>query len=317
MRKALIAAVALALAVGLAVSQRHRILVHALALEGPPPLRAPADEGADVRWFDDYFTIQALDAGTFAIGEPRYHQQSYAYLILGSERALLFDAGPGIRDIRPVAESLTALPITFIPSHFHYDHVGNRVTFARVAVVDLPYLRARAVGDRLALTFEEHLGAAEGIEAETLVVSEWLAPGAIVSLGERELRVLHTPGHTQESISLLDLASRQLFSGDFIYPGELFAFLPNSGLGDYQRGAERVLSAAPAATRIFGAHRVQPPGAPELAIADVSDLAATLRAINAGEVAGEGIYPVAYRVNSRVVLLAEPRWLQDWQPRER
>ncbi|GAC1503872.1 MAG: hypothetical protein NVS1B6_11530 [Steroidobacteraceae bacterium] len=27
------------------------------------------------------------------IGEPRYHQQNYSYLIVGQQRAVLFDAG--------------------------------------------------------------------------------------------------------------------------------------------------------------------------------------------------------------------------------
>ena len=86
-------------------------------------------------------------------------------------------------------------------------------------------------------------------------------------------------------------------------------------MGDYVAGARTLLDAAAPATRIFGAHRVTPPGAPELAMSDVRDLAETLRAIRAGERASTGFYPVSYRVNDRLELLAEPRWLQDWEPR--
>lgn len=102
-----------------------------------------------VRWFDDYFTVQAIDPQTFVIGEPRYHQQNFNYLIIGSERAALFDAGTGLRDIRPVVAALTGRPVTFVPSHFHFDHVGNEVTFERMAVADRPQLRARAEEGRL------------------------------------------------------------------------------------------------------------------------------------------------------------------------
>ncbi len=315
MKKIGIALILGAALAALGVAQRHRLLVALLALQGAPPLGPATAEGPAVRWFDDYFTVQTLGAGTFAIGEPRYAQQNFSYLIVGSQRAVLFDAGPGVRDIRPVAESLTPLPITFVPSHFHYDHVGNRVTFERVAVVDLPYLRERAEGNRLALLPLEHLGKSEGFEAPTLEVDEWLAPGSVLALGGRDLVVLPTPGHTEESISLLDRASGVLFSGDFLYPGALYAFLPNSGMGDYQAGARSVLAAAAPGTRIFGAHRVGPPAAPELALDDVRDLAETLLAISAGERAGTGVYPVSYRVNERVELLAEPRWLQVWTPR--
>ena len=315
MKRLLIAGAALAMLLAVAVSQRHRLLVYGVALAGTPALSDALDEGPEVRWHDDYFTVQALDERTFAIGEPRYYQQNYSYLIVGNDRAVLFDAGPGHRDIRPVVQSLTDRPITFIPSHFHYDHVGNEVTFDRVAVVDLPYLRERAPDDRLQLRFAEHLGVVERLEAPTLAVDEWLAPGSRVRLGDRSLRVLYTPGHTEDSISLLDLGSGDLFSGDFIYPGPLFAFLPNSGMADYLQGADTVLRATPAKARVFGAHRVAAPGAPELALGDVADLRSALRAIQTGELRGEGLYPVVYRVNARLELYAEPRWLQNWTPR--
>jgi glyoxylase-like metal-dependent hydrolase (beta-lactamase superfamily II) len=299
-----------------AVAFRHRLVVHALALAGPPPLLEAGDEGPAVRWHDDYFTIEVLDERTFAIGEPRYAQQNFSYLIVGAERAVLFDAGPGVRDIRTVAASLTDRPITFVPSHFHYDHVGNEVTFERVAVVDLPYLRERAASGRLRLTFDEHLGLAEGFATPTLEVDEWLAPGSRLDLGGRSLEVLYTPGHTEDSISLRDLDSGDLFAGDFLYPGPLFAFLPNSGLGDYLQGAETVLDVLGDTARVFGAHRTAPPGAPLLATRDVADLRAALLAIRDGGLEGEGVYPVVYRVNERLDLLAEPAWLQRWTPRQ-
>lgn len=310
-----LAMVALAVLAAIAINLRHVILIYAIALLDTPALSDALDEGPLVRWHDDYFTVQALDENTFAIGEPRYYQQNYSYLIVGTQRAVLFDAGPGHRDIRSVAQSLTRLPITFIPSHFHYDHVGNEVTFDHVAVIDLPYLRTRAPDGRLALTFAEHLGVAEGIEAPVLRVDEWLARDSLISLGDRTLRVLYTPGHTEDSISLLDIEAGFLFTGDFIYPGELYAFLPNSGMADYLQGADTLLRAAPAHARLFGAHRVAPPGAPELNTSDVAHLQSALRQIKNGALQGEGIYPVVYPVNANVELLAEPRWLQDWTPR--
>ncbi len=295
------------------VWQRHEIAFQSLATGEMPPLLEAQDEGPNVRWVDDYFTVEALDRQTFAIGEPRYAQQCYSYLIVGSERAVLFDAGPGYFDIRSVAESLTDKPITFVPSHFHFDHTGNTVTFENIAVVDLPYLRDRAPDNKLSLTRDEHLGFVEGIDNITLEVDEWLEPGGTLSLGDRTLKVLYTPGHTEDSISLLDEENRTLFTGDFIYPGPLFAFLPNSSMGDYVQGADRVLAEVTADYKIWGAHRITPPGAPEVTLQDVSDLRAALDAIKAGELGGEGVFPVTYRINDRIDMIAEPRALQDWR----
>lgn len=311
MRKSLVLVLLLIALAALAVSQRHRLLLWFVAEDRSPALLEAADEGPGVHWVDDYFIVQVIDPQTFAIGEPRYHQQNFNYLIAGSERALLFDAGSGYRDIRPIAEALTDRPITFVPSHFHFDHVGNEITFERLAVVDLPHLRARAEGDRLQLEWYEHLGSAEGYAAPALQVDEWLQPGGVIDLGGRELRVLFTPGHTDDSISLLDEAAGLLFSGDFLYPGPLYAFLPNSRMGDYLQGTQTVL-AATAEARVFGAHRDAPPGAPEQSLSDVRDLQRALEAIRAGTLDGEGLYPVTYLVNPGMQLLAEPAWLQDW-----
>ncbi len=312
-----IIAIALIVLIGLgalAVHQRHAVIFMALGSGEPPPLLDQENEGTSVRWFDDYYTIEALDERTFAIGEPRYYQQVFSYLITGTQRAVLFDAGPGYHDIRPVAESLTDLPITFIPSHFHFDHTGNTVTFEDVAVVDLPGLRDRAPDNKLPLTRNEHLGHIEGVENITLEVDNWIAPGSELDLGGRTLRVLLTPGHTEESISLLDAEAQMLFAGDFICPCPLFAFLPNSSMGDYVQGTDTVIAAVGPEIVVHGAHRMEPPGSPKQSYTDLVDLQSALDGIRNGEVKSKGLYPVIYPVNDEMEIWAEPKWLQDWTP---
>lgn len=295
------------------MSERRMVVARLASVFLPAPELAEAtDQGPRARWADDYYTVEELDERTFAIGEPRYGQQNFSFLIVGSDRAVLFDAGPGVRDIRPIAQSLTDRPITFIPSHFHFDHLGDGISFSSIAVVDLPYLRARAEDGELALTNGEHLGFAEGFALPTLSVTEWIAPGEEVSLGDRSLLVLHTPGHTRDSITLVESATGMIFSGDFVYPGPLFAFLPGSGMGDYLDGAQAILQSAPNKPRVLGAHRSELSGLPELTLSDVEDLEAVLLQIQQWELAGEGIYPVIYEVNERMSLWAEPRWLQRW-----
>ena len=300
---------------GAIVTGRHRLLVYVMALEGPPELLEVKIEGNDIRWFDDYFTVQAIDEKTFAIGEPRYYQQNYNYLLLGETKAIVFDAGTGQRDIRRVVESITQLPVTFIPSHLHYDHIGNDIVFPRTALIDLPHLRKRSIKGTLQVAWYEHLGEAEGYAAPALTVTQWLAPGSTIELGNRQLKVLYTPGHTDDSISLLDSASGYLFSGDFIYPGPLYGFLPDSNMGDYLQGAATLQAIDDRALRIFGAHGAGPPGVPELAAGDVSSLQAALKAVQAGRVSSSGFYPVSYPVNDEIMLLTEPAFLQNWQAR--
>lgn len=313
-----------ALVATLLIQQRHRLLIGSMGSGSPPALLEAAEEGPDARWLDDYFLIVEIDPQTFAIVEPRYEQQNINYLIIGLDRAVLFDAGSGLRDVATAAATLTNKPITFVPSHLHYDHIGKGGPFAKIALIDLPHLRERAANDKLQLTWAEHLGSAEGYKPPMLKVDEWLIPNGVMSLGGRALRVLYTPGHTDDSISLLDTARGQLFSGDFIYQGPLYAFLPNSSLGDYRQGATTLLNTIEEDVRVFGAHRTGPQGLPVLSRADIAAVHKTLLQI-AGDstdnsditdsIKSEGRYPLSYPVNDHIQLLVEPAWLQNWEQR--
>ncbi len=310
MKKLVAALLVLVLLLVVAAEFRHRLLF-GLQDGSPPPLGEITEEGPGVTWADDYHTVEQIAPRTYAIGEPRYHQQNFNYLIVGDREAILFDAGSGLRDAAAIAAGLTDRPITFVPSHFHYDHVGNGINFARIAIIDLPHLRERAPDNVLRLQWGEHLGSSEGYAPSEFRVDQWLAPGSDVDLGGRKLRVLFTPGHTWDSVSLYDAQANVLFTGDFIYPGYLYAFLPTSRLGDYIQGADQVLAVTNAETRLYGAHRVAPPGAPVQTRQHVLTLKQTLEALRAGDVDGEGFYPRSYAAGD-MVLLVEPWPFQDW-----
>ena len=59
------------------------------------------------------------------------------------------------------------------------------------------------------------------------------ADGDVVDTGDRAFVVLHLPGHTPGSIGLWDEVSGTLFSGDAIYDGPLYDFLPESSIEEY------------------------------------------------------------------------------------
>ena len=313
--KVIISIIAALLVLGaIIIDQRTNLFIYAMTSNELPELLPPKDEGEAVTWFDDYYTVQKIDERTFAIGEPRYYQFNFNYLILGETRAIIFDAGTGQRDIRAVVESLTDLPVTFIPSHLHYDHIGNEIVFEKTALVELPHLRRRATDNTLPLTRFEHLGEVEGYALPEILISEWLVPNETIDLGNRPLLVLYTPGHTEDSISLFDQDAGYLFSGDFLYPGQLYGFLPNSNMGDYLQGAQTIESVSGDSLRVFGAHRDAAIGVPELNLETVTRLRETLSAIQSGALKSTGTYPVTYEIDDRVQLLSEPKWLQDWTP---
>jgi hydroxyacylglutathione hydrolase len=207
-----------------------------------------------LRWFDDYYAVADLGGNTFAIGEPRYGQCNFSYLIIGTERALLFDTGPGVRNIAPIVRALTSLPVEALPSHLHFDHVGNLARFPAVALPDLPALRAQVRDGRFWFGFYQDLGFVEGFNRPDFPVARWIAPGSQINLGDRTLTLQSVPGHTPDSVALLDNHANRLFAGDFIYPSEIYAFLPGADLTAYAASARRLVSLVNPETAIYGAH---------------------------------------------------------------
>lgn len=272
------------------------------------PVLAPG-----VRWFDRYFVVADLGQGAFAIGEPLYGQCNFSYLILGSERALLFDTGPGVRDITPVVHSLTPLPVLAIPSHLHFDHVGNLARFSNIGLPDLPELRSQVHEGAFSFGFYQFLGFVEGFPRPSIRVSRWIPLGSDIELGGRLLRMISVPGHTPDSVVLLDRDANRVFAGDFIYPSSIYAYLPGADLGAYAKSAGQLVQLLDDNSSVYGAHGCDRPPAVEVPVlhkTDVLALARATAAANDGSAASRGIYPREIAVNDRMTLLAKHPWMR-------
>lgn len=100
-----------------------------------------------------------------------------------------------------------------VSTHGHWDHTGANAavsahTGAPIAVHPL---------DAHRLTDPQPLWAPFEIPPSVPAVE--LAEGGEVRFGEIRLRVLHTPGHTEGSVCLLDAEDGLLFSGDTLFAG--------------------------------------------------------------------------------------------------
>src|SRR5262245_49679531 len=140
------------------MSQRSRTCVLALLLMGFPFGALPSAQEAP--WWkalprpvyrelervtvrSPWFEVYRVGPGTMALYEPGHWQEAISYLIEGRDRAVLFDTGLGIGDIKAVVDQLTSLPVLVVNSHEHFDHIGGDRQFADVAVADNPAAVAR------------------------------------------------------------------------------------------------------------------------------------------------------------------------------
>lgn len=274
-----------------------------------PPLIAQEDValGENETWLDDYHTIEKIDETTYALNEPRFFQDNLSYLIIGEDRALLFDTGNPGRDITGFMRGLTDKPITVMPSHMHYDHTGSLSDFDGIVVADTDNLKDQAEDDLLTPTHYQYMGiAAKLYDLPTWKVDTWVKPGDKIELGGRTLIVVATPGHTPESVSLYDPAAKILFAGDYLHQGEVYAFMPNSRLQEYLDTTEQLLKDLPTDVRLYAGHGVpHRPDALGATYQDMSDLKDALVKMRDGDIEGTGILPRVYDVNDKIIILTD------------
>ncbi len=208
-------------------------------------------------WFDVY----DLGTGVYAMHEPGHWERVLSYLILGDERALLFDTGTGIGDLRAVVTRLTELPIVVVNSHSHPDHVGGNHQFETIYGVDTDYGRERSAGLSIedsrrfvperAFNRQPPLSfSRDTYRIHPYRISRFLDDGERIDLGGRELEVVLTPGHSPDSLCLLDREHRFLLTGDIFYLGRLIV----TNLDAYVASASRLAGLRGTIDRLLPAH---------------------------------------------------------------
>jgi glyoxylase-like metal-dependent hydrolase (beta-lactamase superfamily II) len=219
-----------------------------------------------------YFHVYTLDPQTYVISEPKYWQENVSYLLLGTREALLFDTGPGLYSIRAVVRGITRLPVLVIPSHLHFDHVGDLQEFDNVRLLDTPALRAQVHGGYFVEPPSQYLLRAR----KRYRVKGWIADGASIDLGGRVIQFLSTPGHTPDSVSLIDAGHDRLYTGDIVNRVVTLVDVPGSDVQAMAASLQRLLALSPPDAPAYEAHSEQPlqPAELKLLAAGIADIAA-------------------------------------------
>lgn len=262
--------------------------------------------GAPADWADDHprsawFDVRRLEAGVFLIAEPGHVNN---FLVVGEDRAVLIDTGIGVANIRTVAEDLAGMPVSVVNSHYHFDHSGGNRLFDQIAIHRAGAdLLARAAPEGLAAGYMAHTKRLieawpdykhldelyfHLITADTLIrplpagfdptsfsiepsiATQLLEDGDEIDLGGRVLQVLHTPGHSPDSICLFDEHNGLLFGGDTINTGPIYAQLEDSDILSFAASTRRLAELGDAVGRVFVCHFMRVDNSPRL-LAEVAD----------------------------------------------
>ena len=145
------------------------------------------------------------------------------FLLTGTEKALLIDTGMNVHNVKEITMSLTKLPVFLLNTHADRDHIGCNEQFESFYMHQADADAYRQSG-----------------KSGTVIP---IQGGDTLDLGERELRIIHLPGHTPGSIAVLDIKNRVLISGDPIQEnGRIFMFGMHRNMENYIKSLEHLES---------------------------------------------------------------------------
>jgi glyoxylase-like metal-dependent hydrolase (beta-lactamase superfamily II) len=169
-----------------------------------------------------WLKAERIMENVWRIGDNVYDNM---YLIEGTDKALLIDNGIGAVDLTKFIRKITALPVLVVVTHGHPDHVGSSNQFQSVyAHPDdfdaIKYFSQEEMKQQM-LQYLVQTPIADSLkfEVKDTLSTFGLNPvkdGYIFDLGNRQIEVIHTPGHTRGSICLLDKQERLIFTGDHV-----------------------------------------------------------------------------------------------------
>ncbi|MBD3172906.1 MBL fold metallo-hydrolase [Candidatus Bathyarchaeota archaeon] len=213
----------------------------------------------------DWFQVYKVLSDIYVFYEPYQYEEAISTLILGEEKAVLIDTGCGIGNIRQAVEEVTDMPVMVLNTHAHNDHIAQNYQFDEVAMLDHPWSHEAQEG--LPNSEMAHLIAdgmlwkplPEEFDPDNYVVpgfkvTRWLEDGEILDLGNRTLEVMNTPGHTPDSICLLDKEDRLLFTGDMFYTGGIYTYLNGGDIPTFIKSYQRMLEHYDKYDRLMPSH---------------------------------------------------------------
>ncbi|MFK8012919.1 MAG: MBL fold metallo-hydrolase [Marinicellaceae bacterium] len=252
-----------------------------------------------------WFELYSVAPGVTAIYEPHQWQEAISYLIEGDKEALLFDTGNGIADILQIVQSLTKKPVSVLNSHSHYDHVGGNYAFKNIYGLKTDFTINRQKGHKnekikievskqalckplpKGVTEANHIG-------KSYKINRFIKNNHIIDLGNRQLKVIHTPGHTPDALILIDADNGLMFTGDTYYSGPIWLYAPETDLEQYQKSLQTMIENSNNIRFLLPAHNT-PIADPQLLKQALLGIQSVIKGDIAPISAGEGM--VEYIIN--------------------
>ena len=159
--------------------------------------------------------------------DPRFKTiYTNLFLLLGSHSALMIDTGCGLFPLKPIVDELIGKrKLLVFNTHSHWDHVGGNAEFGEIYIHKKELSKARRSRNLFLLK-----SSPKEIAKNYKEIKYHLPPADIVNhlndgdkfdLGDLSVEIIHTPGHSSGSISLVTNRG-ELFTGDTAHYGTMY-----------------------------------------------------------------------------------------------
>lgn len=174
--------------------------------------------------YNEYYNIKKIIEGVYHISDPN---NICCTLIVGNKKALLFDTGYGIGDLKQLIKSITDLPIVVVNSHGHLDHMGGNYQFDEIHIHedDISLAKHILLSDKRKWTvdnYKKNIGLPKDFREEEYINRDYnidfitVKEGQVFNVGGYELEAIYCKGHTAGCMSLIERKNKLLLSGDTI-----------------------------------------------------------------------------------------------------
>nr|WP_280986167.1 MBL fold metallo-hydrolase [Kallipyga massiliensis] len=176
------------------------------------------------------------------MSEDKHWEKPNSYLLIGDDKAGLIDTGLGVGNLRKVVNQITDLDIVVLTTHVHWDHIGGHNLFDSFGVckkeeawingnfpLSLDIVKKNLLAGECEFPKDFNI---ENYEIFQGVPNFTYGDGDVIDLGNRLIKVIHTPGHSPGHCCFYE-EGKNLYTGDLVYAGKLDAYYPSTNPIDF------------------------------------------------------------------------------------
>lgn len=158
------------------------------------------------------------------------------FLLEGDDRAVMIDSGIACENASEIASFLTDKPVMLLNTHGDRDHTSGTNGFKEIH-----------------MHIEDYNNCGIKLKYPNTTLTE-VKDGDTIDLGNRPLEIMHIPGHTKGSVTILDVNNRSLYAGDSVQKGHIFMFGGHRDTEAYEASLDKIISIKDKYDRIYASH---------------------------------------------------------------